>query len=87
MEKVNNYQDNLVSIFDVYTCSGENVCDIFYNEEKIIIKFYNIWVNSNKAIWQGRVIEIPFNDLPRETINLKFMCIDITKEDRVLIQN
>ena len=54
---VNNNDDNLVSRFDESTCLDNSVCYIFDIEDKIITEDYIVWVNTNKAIWQGRFIK------------------------------
>ena len=41
----------LVSGFDAPTCSGDNVHDIFDNEDKIITEDSIVWFNTNKTIW------------------------------------
>ena len=56
----------MVSVFDKFTCSGDIVCDIFDNEDNIITGNYIVWVNTNKAIWQGKFIKIPFSDMPHD---------------------
>ena len=58
-----NYGD-LVSGFDESTCSGDSFYEFFENEDKIITECLNVWVNTNKKIWEGRVIKIPYSDLP-----------------------
>ena len=63
-----NDKDDLVGEFDVYTCSGDNYYDIFENEEEIITVYSIVWVNTNKTIWEGRVIKIPYSDFQRNPI-------------------
>ena len=38
------------------------MCDIFDNEEDIITENSIFWFNTNKAIFQGKVVKIPFSD-------------------------
>ena len=64
---VNDNNDDLVSGFDASTCSGDNVYDIFENEEKITTDDSNVWVNTNKKIWDGMVIKILYSDLPHDS--------------------
>ena len=49
-----NFNDyDLVSLFDVSTCSSESVYDIFENEDKIITEDSNVGVNTNKFFGKG----------------------------------
>ena len=50
---VNNNDDNLVSGFYEYTCSGDSVCDIFDNEDDIITEDSILRVKTNREIWLG----------------------------------
>ena len=84
---VNNNDDNLVSGFYEYTCSGDSVCDIFDNEDDIITEDSILRVKTNRAIWLGILIEIPFSDLPQYSNGLKLIWIDTKNEERVLIKN
>ena len=59
-DSVTNNDENLVSVFDKSTCSGDSVCDIFEYYKEIITENYIVWVNTNKAICQGKVIKTPF---------------------------
>ena len=43
--------DDLVSGFDASTCSGDNIYNIFENEDVIITEDSIVWVNTNKTIW------------------------------------
>ena len=47
-----NYNDDFFSGFDASTCSGDNIYDIFDNEDKIINEDSNVWVKTNKIIWE-----------------------------------
>ena len=58
--------DDLVSRFDASTCLGDNVYNFFDNEDEIISEDSNVWVNTNKTIWERRVIKIPYSDLPQD---------------------
>ena len=53
-----NDNDDLVSGFDAFTCSGDNVYNCFENEDGIITEDLDVWVNTNKIIWEFRVIKI-----------------------------
>ena len=50
------YNDDSVSGFGAYTCSGENVYEIVQNEDEITSDDLNVWVNTNKINWEVRVI-------------------------------
>ena len=43
-------------------------------------------MNTNKTIWEGRVIKIPFSDVPEYAKYLKLIWISTKKEERVLIK-
>ena len=73
--------------FDASTCSGDSFCDIFDKEEEIITEGSFFWVNTNKTILEGRVIKIPFGDLPEDAKHFKLIWIHTKKEDRVFIKN
>ena len=73
--------------FDESTCSGDTYYDIFDNEEEIITENSIFWVNTNKTIWEGRVIKIPFSDVPEGAKHLKLIWINTKKEESVLIKN
>ena len=49
----------------------------------MITKGSIVWVNTNKTIWEGRVIKIPFSDVPEDDKHLKLILIHKKKEDRV----
>ena len=44
-------------------------------------------MNTDKTIWERRVIKTPFSDLPEDYKHVKFLWINTKKEDRVLIRN
>ena len=44
-------------------------------------------MKTNKTIWEGRVIRIPFSDFPVDAKHSKLLWINTKKEDRVLIRN
>ena len=83
---VTNNDENLISGFYESTCSGDNVCDIFYNKDEIITEYYIIWVNSNKSIWQSKVIKNPFSNLPQDSNNSNWYLLIPKKEDRVWLK-
>ena len=70
---------------------GENVdldefYDIYDNEDKNITEDFIVWVNTNKIIWEGRVLKIPFSEVPEDAKRLKLIWINTKKEERVLIK-
>ena len=66
--------------FDASTCSGDSVYDIFDNADEINTKDYTVRVNNNKGIWEGRVIQIPYSDLPQDSNNLKLIWINTKRK-------
>ena len=46
-----------------------------------------VWLNTNKNIWEGRVIKIILVDLPEYAKHLKLIWINTKKEDKVFIIN
>ena len=72
-DSITNNDEIVVGVFDGPTCSGGSVCDIFDNEYHIITEDYIFWVNTNRSICQGKVIEIPFSDLPQYYNHLKLI--------------
>ena len=81
-----NEKSDLVGEFDASTCSDHRFYDIFDKEKGIITDGLPVWVNTNKTIWEGRVIKITFSDLPEYAKNLKLIWIIKEKEDRFLIR-
>ena len=71
-----NINEDSVSVFDASNCSGHNVYDIFENEDEIITVDSIVWVDTNKKNWEGRVIKVPYSDLPHDSNDLKLMCIN-----------
>ena len=60
---------------------GENVdldefYDIYDNEDKNIPEDSIVWVNTNKTILEGRVIKIPFSEVPEDAKHLKLIWIN-----------
>ena len=74
-----NENDDVVSGFDAYNSSGDNVYDIFDDDDKIITKDSIFWVNTNIIIWEGRVIKIIYSDLPQYSNDLKIIWIQTKK--------
>ena len=66
--------------FDASTCSGDSVYEIIDNADEIITTDYTVWVNNNKGIWEGRVIQIPYSDLPQDSNNLKLIWINTKRK-------
>ena len=62
-----NNNDNLVSGFDSSTCSGDNVYDIFENEDEVITEDSIILVSTNKTMWEGRVIKNTYSYCPKDS--------------------
>ena len=58
---------------DESTCYDDKYYDIYDNEEENITEDSIFWVNTNKTIWEGRVIKIPFSDLPEDAKHLKLI--------------
>ena len=75
-----NVNDDSIREFDAPTCSGENVYDIFENQDEIITEDSIIWVNTNKTIWEGKVIKIPYSDLLQDYNYMKLIWINKKKE-------
>ena len=48
---------------------------------------YIVWVKVNKAIWQEKLIQIPFIDIKEDNECLKIKCIDTGKLEKVIIKN
>ena len=61
---------------DESTCSDDTYYDIYDNQEEIITEDSIFWVNTNKTIWYGRVIKIPFSDVPEDARHLKLIWIN-----------
>ena len=51
----------------------------FIKEEEIITSGSIVWVNTNKTIWEGRFINIPFSDFSEDAKNLKLIRINTKK--------
>ena len=73
--------------FDASTCSGDRYYDIFDKEEEIITGGSIVWLNTNKNLWGGRVIKIPFSDVIEDATYFKSICINTKKEEFFLIKN
>ena len=70
---------------------GENVnldefYDIYDNEDDNITEDSIVWVNTNKTIWEERVIKIPFSKISEDAKHLKLIWINLKKEESVLIK-
>ena len=72
---------------DESTCYDDKYYDIFDNEDEIITEDSIVWVNTNKTIWEVRVVKIPFSDVPEDAKHLKLIWINTKKENRFLIKN
>ena len=62
-----NDNDYLVSGFDSSTCSGDNVYDIFENEDEVITEDSIILVSTNKTMWEVRVIKNTYIYCPKDS--------------------
>ena len=82
-----NCNGDSFSVFDAFTFPGDNVYDIFENEDKINTEGSIVWVNTNNLFWEGRVIKINYSDFPHDSNYLKLIWINTKKEDRFLIKN
>ena len=69
------------------TSFGRVYYDIFDKAEEIITEGSIFWVNTNKIIWEGKVIKIPFSDVPEDAKHLILIWINTKKEERVLTKN
>ena len=56
-----------------FTCLGDNIFGIFENKDEIIIESSIVWVKTNKTIWEGRVIKIPYRNLPHDSNDEKLI--------------
>ena len=65
----------------------EDFYDIYDDVDEHIAEDSIVWVNTNKTIWEGRVIKIPFSEKSEDAKHLKLICINTKKEERVLIKN
>ena len=72
-DSVDDNGNDLVSEFDASTYSGDSVYEVFDNEDNIINEELNVWVNTNKRIWEGRVIKTPYSDFPNDSNDLKLI--------------
>ena len=64
---------------------GENVdldefYDIYDNEDENITEDSIVWVNTNKTIWEGRVIKIPFSKMSEDAKHLKLIWINTKRK-------
>ena len=71
---------------------GENVdldefYDIYDNEDENNTEDSIVQVNTNITIWEGRVVKIPFSEVPEDAKHLKLIWINTKKEERGLIKN
>ena len=82
---VNDNDDNLFSVFDESTCSGNRVCDILLNEDDIITEDYSVSVNTKKETFHVMVIKIPFSGFPHYSNRLKMIWIHTKNKEVVSI--
>ena len=55
--------------YDRSACSGDNVCDIFDDNEQSITINSIVWVSLNNEIWQGKVIRITYRNMESDAGN------------------
>ena len=60
-----NGNDDLISGFYASTCEGDNIYDVFENEDIIINEDSIFWFHNNKTIWKGMFVKIPYSYLPQ----------------------
>ena len=70
---------------------GENIdldefYDIYDNKDKNVTEDSIVWVNTNRTIWEGRVIKISFSEMPEDAKHLKLIWVNTKKEERFLIK-
>ena len=53
--------------------------DIYDNEDENITEDSIVWVNTNKTIWEGRVIKILFSEVPEDAKHLKLIRMNTEK--------
>ena len=61
----------------------ERFYDIYGDLDEHITEDSIVWVNTEKTIWEGRVIKIPFSEKLEDAKNLKLIWINTKKEERV----
>ena len=61
--------------------------DILEKEQETVSLNNIVWVEVKKAIWQVRVIQIPYSIKEEDSEHLKTKWVDSRKEERVLIKN
>ena len=54
--------------------------DIYDNEDENITKYSIVWVNTNKTIWEGRVVKIPFSEMSEYAKYLKLIWINTKRK-------
>ena len=65
----------------------EDIYYIYDDVDEHITEDSIVWVNTNKTIWEGRVIKIPFSVKSKDAKHLKLIRINKKMEERVLIKN
>ena len=76
----NGSKDIDLDEIDESTCSDDTYYDIYDNEEEIIPEYSIVWVNTNKTIWEGRVIRIPFSEMSEDAKHLKLIWINTKRK-------
>ena len=65
----------------------EDIYDVYGDLDEHITEDSIVWVNTNKTIWEGRFIKIPFSENSEDAKHLKLIWINKKREERVLIKN
>ena len=65
----------------------ENFYDIFGDLDEHITANTIVWVNTNKNIWESKVLKIPYSQKSEDSKYLKVVWINTKKEQRVLIKD
>ena len=59
----------------------EDIYDIYDDVDEKITEDSIVWVNTNKTIWEGRFIKIPFSENSEDAKHLKLIWINTKKEE------
>ena len=65
----------------------EDFYDFYDDVDEHITENSIVWVNTNKTIWEGKVIKILFSEKSEDAKHLKLIWINTKKEEMVLIRN
>ena len=56
--------------------------DIYDNEDENITEDSIVWVNTNRTIWEGRFIKMPFSEMSEDAKHLKLIWINTKKRKK-----